>query len=106
MQPMQKKKKVTRQENVIHLAAELLLELPDKPDMDFLECLAQTVRHVNHHSLPVPGNIHLAAQPHKSATTSHIALTNHQNEYTAHEQSAGTGSEVCMERTGTLTLHC
>jgi hypothetical protein len=55
------------------LAAELLLQLPDEPDVDLLEGLAQPVGHVDHHRLPAPCNVHLAAttalqhqqQPHR-----------------------------------------
>jgi hypothetical protein len=46
---------------VSHLAAELLLELPDEPDVDLPEGLAQAVGHVDHHGLPVPNDIQLAA---------------------------------------------
>ena len=53
----------------IHLATELLLQLPDEPGVNFLEGLAQAVGDVDHHSLPVPGNVHLAAKTKPSSAT-------------------------------------
>jgi hypothetical protein len=45
--------------NYYILATEFLLKLPDKPDVDLPEGLAQAVWDVDHNSLPVPGNVHL-----------------------------------------------
>jgi hypothetical protein len=56
-------------ERAIHLATELLLQLPDEPGVDLLEGLAQAVGNVDDHSLPVPGNVNLAAKRKPSSPT-------------------------------------
>ena len=62
------------------LAAEFLLQLPDEPDVDFPKGLAQPVRHVDHHRLPGPVYVHLAATKptadHTSPTTPHYTKPN------------------------------
>ena len=77
---------------VSHLAAELLLELPDEPDVDLPEGLAQAVGHMDHHGLPVPDHVHLAAKTHHTiARASDAAPANHAEERRRDAKANGVG---------------
>jgi hypothetical protein len=65
-----------------HLATELLLQLPDEPGVNLLEGLAQAVGDVDDHSLPVAGNVNLAAKRKPSSPTryhTHISTPGQMN---------------------------
>jgi hypothetical protein len=90
-----------KKEQAIHLANELLLQLPNEPGVDFLEGLAQAVGDMDHHNLYVTGNINLTAKPQSPPTCQHSTRL---AQSMSHKRRSGRGTKQEQRATYTALL--